>query len=249
MLRISEVFYSIQGEGVRVGAPSVFVRVGLCNLSCKGFGGRIWHQGEEIIGCDSIYAASSKFREEWLEIGSSEELIGLIESKGRGKFDIVLTGGEPSLYFGNRALLEGLEHFLQRGHRVSVESNGSLQFDFDEILRKLDFTLSVKLSNSLEPKNRRINIPAIQNILDNAKSVVFKFVLNAQMCEGGVAMEEISEILHQVRGEYEVFLMPQGSDVGTLERNIEAILPLCLAHGYRLADRLHIRIWGDKRGV
>ncbi|STP12715.1 Queuosine biosynthesis protein [Helicobacter mustelae] len=283
ILKISEIFYSLQGEGSAIGTPSVFVRVGLCNLRCKGFGERLRYRGEEILGCDSIYAANPKFQEEWREFESSKELISAIfaavcgnlgssvDAALRGEagdfssaqvggdalleapeplppFDIVLTGGEPSLYFQNPALLGAIEFFLARHHRISVESNGSVLFAFTPLLERLHFTLGIKLSNSGEREQKRLNFPAIQNILDHAASVVLKFVLDAKMCQDGSALKEIDAILSQISGSYEVYLMPMGSSIETINQNIKAILPLCLKRGYKLSDRLHIRIWGNQRG-
>ncbi|MDO7252560.1 7-carboxy-7-deazaguanine synthase QueE [Helicobacter cappadocius] len=248
MLGISEIFYSLQGEGEFIGTPSIFVRLGGCNLKCTGFGNR--YEGSNIIGCDSIYAANAKFSKEWIFFQNSQELISSIQSFSTLKSDIVITGGEPTLQFKNPILLQSIAYFLKEGHRVCVESNGSIKFIFDEVLKELYFTLSVKLSNSAEPFEKRINIQAIQNIIDNAKSVVFKFVLNAQMCEDGSAIREIKDLLSKLKlKNNRVYLMPQGVSVAELDKNIEKIYPLCLQEGFSLTDRIHIRIWGDKRGV
>lgn len=248
MLGVSEIFYSLQGEGEFIGTPSVFLRLGGCNLKCSGFGNQ--YMGSDIIGCDSIYAANAKFSKEWKFYKNTQELIFEIQSLSDVNFDIVITGGEPTLHFGNPILLETIKHFLQKGHRISVESNGSVDFRFDEVLKELYFTLSVKLSNSGEPFNRRIKPSNIQNIIDNAKNVVFKFVLNGQMCENGSAISEIKELFSKLNlKNNRVYLMPQGVSVEELDKNIQKIYPLCLQEGFCLTDRIHIRIWGDKRGV
>ena len=63
MVPIVETFYSIQGEGKRI-APSVFVRTGLCNFKCEGFGCTLKApDGKTILGCDSIRAVSPKFKD------------------------------------------------------------------------------------------------------------------------------------------------------------------------------------------
>lgn len=248
MLGVSEIFYSLQGEGEFIGTPSVFLRLGGCNLRCSGFGNQ--YTGSTIIGCDSIYAANAKFSKEWKFYENAQELIFEIQSLSDVNFDIVITGGEPTLQFGNPILLETIEHFLQKGHRISVESNGSVDFRFDEVLKELYFTLSVKLSNSGEPIDRRIKPSVIQNIIDNAKNVVFKFVLNAKMCEDGSAISEIKDLLSKLNlKNNRIYLMPQGVSVEELDKNIQKIYPLCLQEGFCLSDRIHIRIWGDKRGV
>ena len=248
MLWISEIFYSIQGEGKFIGTPSVFLRVGGCNFQCQGFGVKATKSGMNFLGCDSIYAANQAFKSEWKPYEDSQKLISEIQAlQVDSKFDLILTGGEPSLYFKNQTLLETIYYFLSHHHRVCVESNGSILFDFNSILSQLYFTLSIKLSNAKQKKS--ISIPAIQNILNHARDVSFKFVLNAEMCKNENAQKEIYSILSQISGSYEVYIMPQGTTPQELDQNIQEILPLCLKYGYNLSDRLHIRIWGDKKGV
>ncbi|PAF50563.1 7-carboxy-7-deazaguanine synthase QueE [Helicobacter sp. 13S00477-4] len=250
MLPVSEIFYSFQGEGEFIGTPSVFLRLGGCNLKCIGFGIKNSYEGNTILGCDSIYAANGHFSKEWKSYDSSQILIDKIQNFSSNKFDIVITGGEPSLHFKNPVLLKTIEYFLQKGHRISIESNGSIDFVFNDILKELHFTLSIKLSNSGESYSKRIKTKVIQNIIDNAKSVVFKFVLNAQMCENGTALKEIEELLKTLKlKSNKIYLMPQGISRKELDENIKKIYPICLQKGFCLSDRLHIRIWGNKRGV
>lgn len=249
MLGVSEIFYSLQGEGEFIGTPSVFLRLGGCNFKCRGFGNQYTGSGD-IIGCDSIYAANAKFSKEWKFYDNAQALIFEIQSLSDINFDIVITGGEPTLQFANPILLETIKYFLKKGHRISVESNGSVDFKFDDMLKELYFTLSVKLSNSGEPMNKRIKPSVIQNIIDNAKNVVFKFVLNAKMCENGSGILEIKDLLSKLHlKNNRVYLMPQGVSIEELDKNIQEIYPLCLQEGFCLSDRIHIRIWGDKRGV
>lgn len=248
MLGVSEIFYSLQGEGEFIGTPSIFLRLGGCNLKCRGFGNR--YTESDIVGCDSIYAANAKFSKEWKFYENAQALIFEIQSLSDVNFDIVITGGEPTLQFSNPILLETIKYFLKKGHRICIESNGSVDFRFDDVLKELYFTLSVKLSNSGEPMNKRIKPPVIQNIINNAKNVVFKFVLNAQMCEDGSGILEIKDLLSKLDlRNNRVYLMPQGVSVEELDKNIQKIYPLCLQEGFCLSDRIHIRIWGDKRGV
>lgn len=84
---IVEIFYSIQGEGKYIGHPSVFIRVGGCNLTCPSFSSH---------GCDSFYAVDKKYKSSW-KMMSIAEIIAEIEKYP--KADIVLTGGEPTLYY------------------------------------------------------------------------------------------------------------------------------------------------------
>lgn len=249
MLRVSEIFYSLQGEGEFIGTPSVFLRLGGCNLTCPGFGSESTQKNKGILGCDSFYSVNERFSNEWNVFETSDEIIEQMQNLSNTCFDVILTGGEPSLQFKNPILRKVIEYFLQKGHRICVESNGSVRFTFDDNLKQLFFTLSPKLSNSGESIERRINIFAIQNIIDSAQRVVFKFVLNALMCEEGKALEEIQTLLKSLKlKNNRIFLMPQGTTSEELYINSRAIIPLCLQEGFSFSDRLHIHIWGDKRG-
>ena len=67
MISIMETFFSCQGEGNRTGIPSVFVRTGLCNFQCPGFGVQYEDPktGDKKYGCDSYYSVDKGFSKEW----------------------------------------------------------------------------------------------------------------------------------------------------------------------------------------
>ena len=104
-LAISEVFYSIQGEGKTVGIPSVFVRLGGCNLMCGGMGTQFdgeLHNGAEFR-CDTV--------EVWMNAQAKEihkvlnkECIKAIKNNAH----IVLTGGEPMMQ--QKGLIEFIKY-------------------------------------------------------------------------------------------------------------------------------------------
>src|SRR4051812_22168162 len=103
MMRIAEIFYSIQGEGKLVGVPSVFVWVSGCNLRC------VW--------CDTPYAS-------WNPEGEEISVEGILERVlGFGARHVVLTGGEPMMFKEMVALIVGLK---SRGMHVTVETAGTL---------------------------------------------------------------------------------------------------------------------------
>ncbi|GAA9900662.1 7-carboxy-7-deazaguanine synthase QueE [Helicobacter pylori] len=204
---------------------------------------------EILTGCDSLYAVHPKFKETWDYYNDPKPLIERLEDLAPNykHFDFILTGGEPSLYFNNPILISVLEHFYHKKIPLFVESNGSIFFEFSPILKELHFTLSVKLSFSLEEKSKRINLKALQNILNNAKSAHFKFVLESKNAAQSIA--EIQNLLKQLPlKNNEIFLMPLGTTNKELDKNLKTLAPLALEHGFNLSDRLHIRLWDNQKG-
>ncbi|GAA9920336.1 7-carboxy-7-deazaguanine synthase QueE [Helicobacter pylori] len=204
---------------------------------------------EILTGCDSLYAVHPKFKTSWDYYNEPKSLIERLEELAPNykHFDFILTGGEPSLYFNNPILISVLEHFYHKKIPLFVESNGSIFFEFSPILKELHFTLSVKLSFSLEKENKRINLKALQNILNNAKSVHFKFVLGSKNAAQSII--EIQNLLKQLPlKNNEIFLMPLGATNKELNKNLKTLAPLALEHGFNLSDRLHIRLWDNQKG-
>lgn len=107
--RVNEVFYSIQGEGVRAGTANVFVRFSGCNQTC-----RVETHG---FDCDTEFASGRKVTLEELDAWMRKEA-------GDTKPEwAVLTGGEPGLQV-DRELIDALH---ARGWRLAIETNGSIE--------------------------------------------------------------------------------------------------------------------------
>ncbi|WP_104707405.1 7-carboxy-7-deazaguanine synthase QueE [Helicobacter ailurogastricus] len=239
-LPLVETFYSLQGEGSCVGQPSVFIRLGGCNFKCVGFGVRANIEGQEFMGCDSIYAVRPNSK--WQYLKSAGELLDKLPAFNPACLPlIVLTGGEPSLHFKNPILLEALQILQERGHVLWVESNGSVLFDFSPPLDSLHFTLSPKLSFSQETTP----LKPLQNILDHALEVVLKFVL-----KNPTDIHEVQNLLKQLcfKTPPLVYLMPLATDKEHLQEGLEGLAEVALAHGYSLGQRLHIQLWGNEAG-
>lgn len=99
-LRIGEIFFSIQGESLFVGKPTVFIRTATCNLRCR------W--------CDSPHSHAMG------TVVQIEEILKEVEVHGT-RF-VCITGGEP---LGHAGVYPLMNELLQRGYTVSLETNGS----------------------------------------------------------------------------------------------------------------------------
>jgi organic radical activating enzyme len=252
MIYLVEHFYSIQGEGKYVGSPSLFLRFGGCNMKCEGFAcSEKADDGVEVIGCDTVYAVNKEhFSHNWIPVTQTTELLNILELyELPNAVDIVMTGGEPLIYANDPIFVAFLERLVERGHRVTFETNGSLNIDFEKysVYRECFFALSIKLSNSNEPLSKRVRGDVIYNIASNAKDAFFKFSIDAESINLALE-EEINEItLHSPKTK--VYCMPLGGNKEEVEANTEPLIEFCKVKGYNFSDRLHIRIWDVNKGV
>ena len=158
---------------------------------------------------------------------------------------VVITGGEPMLHHKEALFYEFVCELLARGHAVHFETNGTILVDFEKFpaYRSCVFAVSPKLSNSAEPRERRLSFAVLRSLRQNAKDSFYKFVISPEFD----AQPEISEILAAC--ESEVYCMSRGADRRELESGAQFCVDFCLKNGYNYSDRLHIRIWGEKDGV
>ncbi|RYD21216.1 MAG: 7-carboxy-7-deazaguanine synthase QueE [Verrucomicrobiaceae bacterium] len=240
-----EIFHTIQGEGVSVGVPAVFIRASRCNLHCVwcdtdqtwNFQGTPWpHEKDAIPGYTKHDKAEVTFEIDPLEAAER------VMAYGCGR--TVITGGEPLLQ--EKAFLEFIGHIRSRQpeHQFEVETNGTRipSPAFHEAVDQ--FNVSPKLSNAAMPETLRLIRTALAFLAESPKAW-FKFVV-AEPAD----MEEIGSLLstYQIpRGR--VLLMPEGRTSAELDRSSVWLAETCRDNGFRFCDRLHIRLWGDKRGV
>jgi 7-carboxy-7-deazaguanine synthase len=129
------------------------------------------------MGCDTVYAVDRKhFGEMWMEIEELQTLIWIMNGyKLPSHVDIVLTGGEPLIYASEPIFVEFIEYLIAQGHRVTFETNATIAPDFERFpfYKNATYALSVKLSNSGEPENRRLKSDAYGTIIANAREELF----------------------------------------------------------------------------
>ena len=252
MFYLTEQFFSIQGEGKYAGVPSYFLRTGGCNLSCPGFGAPYRVDGEMRYGCDTYFAVDSIFSRQWSRVEEAERLISELKEEFAEigyRPHVVMTGGEPLMYHQDSVFYSVVEWLVFEGVNVTFETNGTIEIDFEKFpaYQSCIFALSIKLTNSGEPPQKRIVPQALKKIQSYAKESFLKFTIDKNLVET-TAIDEVNEIREILPG-LEVFCMPVGESRDTIWRNDEAVFEFCMAHNFRYSDRLHIRVFDTTQGV
>jgi 7-carboxy-7-deazaguanine synthase len=229
-MKVSEIFYSIQGEGKLVGVPSVFVRASGCNLRCT------W--------CDTPYASWDPEGDE-LAVDEIVRRVAAYEAR-----HVVVTGGEPMIMPDVVALCDALK---SRGHHLTIETAATvfkpLQLDLA--------SLSPKLSNSTPwdreggrfaqaHERQRINVPVILQFINASPEFQLKFVVSDEK-----DLAEIEELLAQLKSwsPADVLLMPEGTSMDALSSRAGWISDICKRTGFRYCPRLHVELYGNTRGT
>jgi 7-carboxy-7-deazaguanine synthase len=227
-VKISEIFYSIQGEGILAGVPSVFLRTSGCNLRCT------W--------CDTPYTS-------WKPEGDDLPLDDILaDVRGRGSSHVVVTGGEPMI---QQEIVQLTQRLKDLDLHITIETAGTV---YQPVTCDL-MSISPKLANSTPTlredgrwaaQHDRLRYqPHVLKQLMAEYSYQLKFVVSDP---GDLA--EIETILKETdaaRGR--VVLMPEGTSSETLSERARWMVDICKREGFRYGPRLHIDIYGNQRGV
>lgn len=224
-MKISETFGSIQGEGMLSGVPSLFIRTSGCNLRCA------W--------CDTPYASWEPEGSEW----TVARLLEWVRSEAAYRH-VVVTGGEPMLFAETVELTRELRRL---GLHITIETAGTVAREVDCDL----MSISPKLRNST-PEGRwaatheRLRVqPAVLGELCARYPYQLKFVLTAE-----ADLAEVAEIATLVGAPAErVLLMPEGTTAAVMAERSGWLVEACKRHGYRFSPRLHVLLYGNRRGV
>ena len=231
-----EIFASVQGEGPSAGRPCTFLRLSRCNLACVWCDtAYTWH----FDGDDRPHRDARTFARQANQLTLDEaEVAARITALGQDR--LVITGGEPLLQASALArLLEFLPDVT-----VEIETNGTTQAPPRLDIRIDQFNVSPKLAHSGNPADLAL-LPERLDAYAADPRAWFKFVI--------AEPQDLDEVL-ALRDRYRfrpghVFVMPEGTDSAALREREKWLAPLCVEHGLRLSDRLHIHLFGDTRGT
>ena len=225
-MKISEIFYSVQGEGSMLGVPSIFVRTTGCNLRCS------W--------CDTPYTSWNPVGEEM----SLEAILTATAERWPVAKHVVITGGEPMIA---PQVGELSRRYRELGMHITIETAGTV---FSYIECDL-MSISPKLFNStpegpFRARHERLRIqPDVLGRLIANYPYQLKFVIanEADLVE----VRELLEMLNAQGGN--VILMPEGISAEVLNARGAWVAELCKQYGYRFSPRLQVHLYGNKRGT
>jgi organic radical activating enzyme len=276
-LKVSELFYSIQGEGRYMGVPSVFLRVFGCNFKCEGFGMPRGEKSAEYLqvdpekyteyktlplvstGCDSYASWDPRFKHlsPVLETSAvADAIVGMLPHKEWRDEHLVITGGEPLLGW-QRAypeLLEQMNMFKLR--EITFETNGTqpLSDEFKHYLKQWSRWYNREITFSVSAKLpcsgeawEDAIIPEVVCDYEDVGTAYLKFVIAT---EQDFADAECAIAAYRKAGfKGHVYLMPVGGVESVYSLNNRAVADIAMKHGLRYSDRLQVPLFKNEWGT
>ncbi|MCZ4089130.1 7-carboxy-7-deazaguanine synthase QueE [Sinorhizobium psoraleae] len=237
-IRISEIFGpTIQGEGVLIGLPTVFVRTGGCDYRCS------W--------CDSLHAVDSRYRDEWRAMSAEDVWREITRLSGGKSVMVSLSGGNPAI----QPLGELIARGHREGYRFALETQGSVARDWFADLDVL--VLSPKPpSSSMETDWQAFD--TCLRMSEGRPQTVLKIVVfdEADYAYARATAERYPHL--------PVYLQPGNHtpppaddddatiDIdGVMERMRWLVAKITEDRWFeaRVLPQLHVLLWGNKRGV
>lgn len=273
---VLEMFASVQGEGMHTGVPSIFIRVCGCNLRCVFGNSRCdtpyssfeletpqWTNVDDLVeafkslsnSCPNIKHVVITGGEPMLYKEQIKHLITKLEN-GVGDFlyTIETNGTLPSLdYWEDDDFFYYIDTW-SISPKLSTSVDKNCKF-LNEKQRDLHDKTRINIDNlaSYIISCQKVNMKSLyEQGPDKVSDYQLKFVYS-----GEDSVNEILDIIKQIKQKYpsienindHIMLMPEGTTNDQLENIQLHCVEACMKYGWRFCDRLHIRLWGDKRGV
>jgi organic radical activating enzyme len=231
-----EIFRSLQGEGPMAGRERTFIRLSGCNLHC------IWCDTAYTwnwVGSDFVHEGGAKFdpRAEIIKLSVEEaaQLVNALPSEG-----VVITGGEPLMQSDAVAAL--IDALVCK--TIEIETNGSIAPSPALAERVTLFVVSPKLHHSGN---------AAEIALKPEKLAAFAALPNAAFKFVAREIEDVATVA-RLATQYAIAperiqIMPEGVGSATLKARAERLAAVAAQCGFTLSDRLHIHLYGAKRGI
>ena len=255
-LLVSEIFKSVQGEGVNLGTPTVFLRLAVCNLHCWYCDTKYtWMYSKETLelvkkDMERLAIPDDKIPRDIRVYAQSEEArsvpVGDVESEIRAfnPDHLVITGGEPMLQQRQLVYLLRRLKIKCKDYFVEVETNGTIKPD-ENILPLVDqWNVSPKLESSGNSRFAREK-KSVLEYFASLRNSFFKFVV-----QNDADLAEVESLARQTSiAPGKIILMPEGTEASVLKERTVWLSEVCESKGYRLTPRLHILLWGNRRGT
>lgn len=278
-IKLSEIFYSIQGEGKYSGVPSVFIRTFGCNFKCAGFGmpkGELseerlfvdpkkYHAYKELplvcTGCDSYASWDPRFKD-FSPTVTVEQIVKYIKkilpfSAWRDEH-LVITGGEPLLGWQRfyPSLLE--DPFFFNLKELTFETNGT-----QWIIPEFSDWLSYEFTRRRQFNSLTFSVSPKLSCSGEKQDDAIKPEIIAQYARHGdvylkfvIATEQDAEealdmvqLYRNAMFSGNVYFMPIGGTENTYHLNNTKVAELAMKHGVRYSDRLQIPLFKNAWGT
>lgn len=278
-LKVSELFYSIQGEGRYMGVPSVFLRTFGCNFTCSGFGMPSGVASEERLnvnpefyseykalplvhtGCDSYASWDPRFRHLSPVIECAQlakDIVDLLPQKKWQDEHLVITGGEPLLGWQRSYpdLLSQKE--FDTLQELTFETNGTqpLTDDFFKYLNEWTFAkghydqLTFSVSPKLSVSGEKWEEAIKPQVVSQYSAVGFTYLKFVVANKDDVAEAEQAVSEYRDAGfNGPVYIMPCGGTEELYHLNNRQVAEFAMKKGWRYSDRLQIPLFKNAWGT
>lgn len=277
-LLISEMFYSVQCEGISTGVPSVFIRLAMCNLSC-GFSPKFVRdfkkepgttEAGELVGdlhadgnaswtCDTMPVWIKGSEWEFQEVIDWFKSEGIYEDVLSGKIHIIWTGGEPTIPGHQESIFNFCNYWCDYNNGeldtvfFEIETNGTIEFS--KIAPWINqVNCSPKLKNSGMARSQRYR-PEVLSWINTHTNCQFKFVISSEEDIEEMFIDFISPIDVMLGNEpwtgidfESVVCMPGLDSQEDFHERTRWVLEMAKKYKFRGMTRLHVSAWDKTTG-